>query len=350
MLTQRQSLILQAVIDYYSKHQSPVGSKALSKHQEINASSATIRNELAKLEDLSLITKTHSSSGRMPAEAGYRYYINHIMPYYGGLIDLGLEEDEESLIHDIFQDPYNDLKQVVQKTASALASLSENVVISIGPDITLQRLASFQVVPVTKDQAMVILVTDKGVIRNQMITFNEIVTPRLLEGIAKIMNHELVDLELSTVIKRLQTHYLKDIDQVNDSKVDSNHLVYRLMNQLNGDDMIVDGQNYLFSNLAETASSANIAELSQLLENYEVITSLLNTSDQGIQIKVGKELQDPSLENMSLMSANFGTLNSGKLITFAVLGPDSMSYIRMAQLFQSISREMSRYLDNNYKS
>lgn len=81
-----------------------------------------------------------------------------------------------------------------------------------------------------------------------------------------------------------------------------------------------------------------------------MITSLINTTDQGIQVRVGKELKDPTLENMSLMSTSMGTVKSGKLITFAVLGPESMSYIRMAQLFQSISKEMVRYLDNYYKS
>jgi heat-inducible transcriptional repressor len=350
MLTKRQSLILQAVIDYYAKYQSPVGSKALSKHPEINASSATIRNELARLEELSLITKTHASSGRMPAEQGYRYYINHIMPYFGGLIDLGLAEEEESILQDIFNDPYNDLNQVIRKTAATLANLSENVVISIGPDIATQRLAKFHVLSLTEDQAMVILVTDKGVIRNQMVNFNLVLTPALIEGIAEIMNQELVGLELSKVVQRLQTHYLNDIDQMNHSAEDSNHLIHRLMSQFNSDDMFVDGQNYLFSALAETSDGANIPYLSQLLENHAVIASLINTSDHGIQVRVGKELKDQSLEKMSLMSANMGTANSGKIITFAVLGPENMSYIRMAQLFQSISKGMSKYLDNNYKS
>lgn len=350
MLTKRQSLILQAVIDHYSKHQLPVGSKTLSQHQEINASSATIRNELARLEDLSLISKTHSSSGRVPAEAGYRYYINHIMPYYGGLIDLELEEEEDALLREIFHDPYNDLSQVIRKTAATLASLSESVVISMGPDIAKQRLANFQVLSLTADQAMVILVTDKGVIRNQIVTFNEVVTPRLIEGIAEIMNQELVGLELATVIERLQTHYLKDIEQMNRSDEDSNLLIHRFMNQFNSDGMRVNGQNYLFSLLADSASGTSIAQLSQLLEDRSVIASLINITDQGIQVRVGKELKDPTLENMSLMSTSMGTVKSGKLITFAVLGPESMSYIRMAQLFQSISKEMVRYLDNYYKS
>lgn len=350
MLTKRQSLILQAVIDNYSKYQLPVGSKTLSQHQEINASSATIRNELAKLEDFSLISKTHSSSGRVPAEAGYRYYINHIMPYYGGLIDLELEEEEDALLREIFHDPYNDLSQVIKKTAATLASLSESVVISLGPDIATQRLANFQVLSLTADQAMVILVTDKGVIRNQIVTFNEVVTPQLIERIAEIMNQELVGLELATVIKRLQTHYLKDIEQMNHSSEASDQLIYRFMNQFNSEGIRVNGQNYLFSSLAESANGTSIPQLSQLLEDQSVIASLINTTDQGIQVRVGKELKDPTLENMSLMSTSMGTVKSGKLITFAVLGPESMSYIRMAQLFQSISKEMARYLDNYYKS
>ncbi|WP_233487832.1 HrcA family transcriptional regulator [Aerococcus sp. 1KP-2016] len=197
---------------------------------------------------------------------------------------------------------------------------------------------------------MVILVTDKGVIRNQMVNFNLVLTPALIEGIAEIMNQELVGLELSKVVQRLQTHYLNDIDQMNHSAEDSNHLIHRLLSQFNSDDMFVDGQNYLFSALAETSDGANIPYLSQLLENHAVIASLINTSDHGIQVRVGKELKDQSLEKMSLMSANMGTANSGKIITFAVLGPENMSYIRMAQLFQSISKGMSKYLDNNYKS
>lgn len=108
MLTERQLLILQVIIDDFIESAQPVGSRAISKKGDIAFSSATIRNVMADLEEMGFLEKTHSSSGRIPSEKGYRYYVDH-------LVSPQVTEGDKKLINNVIQDGFFEFEQVVQK-------------------------------------------------------------------------------------------------------------------------------------------------------------------------------------------------------------------------------------------
>ncbi|HZG71016.1 MAG TPA: HrcA family transcriptional regulator, partial [Chondromyces sp.] len=129
MLTDRQLLILQVIIDDFIRSAQPVGSRSLSKKEEISLSSATIRNEMADLEELGYIEKTHSSSGRVPSEKGYRYYVDHL------LHPQKLDKDEVESIHSIFAERIYEMEKTVQKSAQILSDLTNYTAIVLGPEM-----------------------------------------------------------------------------------------------------------------------------------------------------------------------------------------------------------------------
>lgn len=342
MLTDRQMLILQAIIDHYTQYDEPVGSKTLSANTAINASSATIRNEMAKLEMLHFISKTHSSSGRVPAEAGYRYYVNYIMPKFGGLIDYGLTEEEQAMVKEIFTDPYVELEEVITQSVETLAQLSENIVIALGPSALNQRLAQFQVVPLSADKGMAILVTDMGTVENQVFTLSKGFSWQVLENFVKVMNSDLIHLPLPQVIKQLRTTYL-ELSPDEDKQM-STSLVERLVNKIDGERVIISGHQLLYHHLSEAEDFKQINILNHVLDNQQLLIDLMSELDSGIQIKIGNELAHPNLKNMSLMTANIGGSKQTQQLTFALLGPENMPYLKMAQYIHGIRKELNKFM------
>ena len=141
MLTDRQLLILQVIVDDFIHFAQPVGSRSLAKKTEISFSSATIRNEMADLEELGFIEKTHTSSGRIPSEKGYRYYVDHL------LSPQKLEKRDIHTIKSIFAERIFELEKIVQKSAKILSELTNYTAIVLGPEVKENKLSKIQIIP-----------------------------------------------------------------------------------------------------------------------------------------------------------------------------------------------------------
>lgn len=342
-------LILQAIIDSYIATEIPVGSKTLSMFPEISASSATIRNEMAILEAQKLISKTHTSSGRVPAELGYRYYFNHVLPKYGGLIDNGLNDEEQATVKNIFAAPYLELADIIIKSAEAMAELTQYVAITVGPQIESHRLAGFRLVPVTDNKVMAILVTDQGIVKNQVFVLQNMIQDEALDKLARIVNKELIGLPLPIVSQRLQTDFNKYLDESIQELIHQGSLIDRLLDKMEADRLNIRGQQHLMHYFSQIDEFEQIDRLNLLLHDPKQIAALIRTTNPGIDIKIGKELNSSRLENMSLMVTSIGEAHANNQITFAILGPENMSYVRMAQVFQNIRGEMLKYIAEYYK-
>src|SRR4051794_28753540 len=134
LLSDRQLLILQVIVDDFIRSAQPVGSRSLSKKKEISFSSATIRNEMADLEELGFIEKTHTSSGRVPSEKGYRYYVDHLLP------PQSLNQKDISIIQSLFADRIFEFEKIIQKSAKILSDLTNYTSIVLGPAVSVNKL------------------------------------------------------------------------------------------------------------------------------------------------------------------------------------------------------------------
>ncbi|MBE3102784.1 MAG: DeoR family transcriptional regulator, partial [Bacilli bacterium] len=143
MLTNRQLLILQVTVDEFIQTAQPVGSRQLSEKEEVPFSPATIRNDLADLEELGYLEKTHTSSGRIPSEKGYRFYVDHLLkPQLAS-------SDDMLQIQSVFKERITETEQVIQKTAMILSDLTSYTSILLGPDVRKHRVKRFSIVPLT---------------------------------------------------------------------------------------------------------------------------------------------------------------------------------------------------------
>ena len=160
MLTDRQLLILQVIIEDFIQSAQPVGSRSLSKKEGITFSSATIRNEMSDLEDLGFIEKTHTSSGRVPSEKGYRYYVDHL------LSPQVLKKNEMRLLKSVYAERIYELEKVVQKSARILSELTNYTAIVLGPKVKDHKLKKIEIVPLNEEMAIAIIITDTGHVEN----------------------------------------------------------------------------------------------------------------------------------------------------------------------------------------
>src|SRR3954462_7499756 len=185
LLTDRQLLILQVIVDDFIQFAQPVGSRSLAKKPEISLSSATIRNEMADLEELGFIEKTHTSSGRIPSEKGYRYYVDHL------LSPQKLGKNDIHTIKSIFAERIYELEKVVQKSAKILSELTNYTAIVLGPKVKDQKLKKIEIVPLNLETAIAIIITDTGHVENHLLSLPPSVDIHEIEKMVNILNDRL---------------------------------------------------------------------------------------------------------------------------------------------------------------
>lgn len=193
MLTERQELILKTIITDFTQTHEPVGSKTVMKQLPIKVSSATIRNEMAVLEDQDLIEKTHSSSGRIPSSEGYRYYLDNLVE------PLQLPESVYNTIGSQLDRPFHQVNEIVQEAARILSDLTDYTAFAEGPESGDVKITGFRIVPLSARQVMAILVTSDGNVQNQVYALPHNIHGEEIEKAVRMINDQLVGKSLNEV-------------------------------------------------------------------------------------------------------------------------------------------------------
>lgn len=332
MLTERERLILQTIIDDFVQTAHPIGSRKLSKNKRINLSAATIRNVMADLEDKELLEKTHTSSGRIPSEKGYRYYVDHV-------VSPNLKERDLSVISHVIQDNIIELEQIVQLSTEMLSELTNYTAIILGPDETEATLKQIQILPVTSDTAVAILVTSTGHVEHKSFPIPYNVAGSDLEKIVNILNERLIGVPilnltyaLETEVYELMKRHIKNYE----------HMFEYIKSIIHYDESVklyVDGQANLLRQ-PEFKDVDKVYDFYTFLEEEDTIVNLLMGHGAGLQVKIGHENELEAVKHLSLITTTF-RLNKEQFGTIALIGPTRMEYRRVISLLQSLSNELT---------
>ena len=198
MLTQRQKKILQAIVRQYTSTGQPVGSKHLAEKLPFKVSSATVRNEMAVLEDNDLILKEHSSSGRIPSKRGYRYYVDNLLD------PQAVTDNDLVVIQNSLGTGFQKIDEIISHSADILSNLTSYTAFTLKPEQESVRLSGFRVVPLGNHKVIAILVTDSGEVENQSFTLPPDIDTDAMQAVIRMINDQLVGLPLSEVVKRLK--------------------------------------------------------------------------------------------------------------------------------------------------
>ncbi|WP_110111397.1 heat-inducible transcriptional repressor HrcA [Bacillus sp. CGMCC 1.16541] len=340
MLTDRQLLILQVIVDDFIRSAQPVGSRTLSKKPDINFSSATIRNEMSDLEELGFIEKTHSSSGRVPSERGYRYYVDHL------LTPSLLENKDAKQIKSLFAEKIVELEQVVQKSAQILSDLTSLTSIVLGPQVINHKLKQLQILPLSPGSAVAIIVTDTGYVESKTITLPTSMNASDVEKMVNILNDKLVGVS----IVDLQDKMYKEVAKLLKAHIENYEQAMALLSgalKLRTDEKIfIGGKTNMFSQ-PEFHDVDKMRALLTMIEQEQQVYQMLRTNKAGIHVKIGRENEVSAMENCSLITATY-SLGQEQLGTISILGPTRMEYSRVISLLHVLSSDMSKALTRLY--
>jgi heat-inducible transcriptional repressor len=341
MLTDRQLLILQVIINDFIQSAQPVGSRSLSKKEEITFSSATIRNDMSDLEDLGFIEKTHTSSGRVPSEKGYRYYVDHL------LSPEKLKSDEILMLKSIFEERIYELEKVVQRSAKILSEMTNYTAIALGPKMMDHKLKRIQIIPINQETAVAIIVTDTGHVENKMINLPPGFNMLEIEKMVNILNERLagvplIDLrnkiykEVAILLRQHISSYGSIINTIADSIV------------LPSEEKIFYGGKTNMLSQPEFHDIDKVRTLLSLIEHEKEMYHLIKENPLGIHVKIGKEIKDPAMENCSLITASY-SMGNDQVGTIAILGPTRMDYSRVISLLKLFSDDISKLITKLYQ-
>lgn len=341
MLTNRQQDILRLIIQHYTQTGQPVGSKKLME-EGIDASSATIRNEMKTLEDQGLLQKTHSSSGRIPSIEGYRFYVDHLLQ--PGRVD----KQEMQTIRRSFGGEFHEIDEIIQQSANILSQLTSYTALSLGPDVKERKLTGFRIVPLNNRQVIAIIVTDKGNVESQVFGIPASISGEDLEKMVRIINDKLIGESLITVYHRLRTEIPMILHKYFQTTEGILALFDTMLGQAFEEKVFVGGRMNLLD--FEGSNDVNQFKLMYtLMKDPEELNQLLIPENQGIQIRIGNELGNQLFQNMSLIQASYEIDGHGQG-TIALLGPTSMQYSRMFGLIDAFRHELALKLADYYRS
>ncbi|GAA5344531.1 heat-inducible transcription repressor HrcA [Planifilum fimeticola] len=336
MLTERQKKILQAVVDDYILTAEPVGSRTVSKRKGVGFSAATIRNEMADLEEMGYLEQPHTSAGRIPSHKGYRYYVDHLLP------PLRPRTSDIRMLKRLFTIQMDELEQVFQETASILSKLTKYTTVILGPMVYEDKLRHLQVVPLSENNAVVVIVTDAGHVEKRRFTVPEKISLSSIEKLVNLLNHRLKGLPLhrlkQTVQQELQDELARYVDQYEYLMT----MIDEMLRREQEERIYFSGTTNIL-NQPEFRDVEKVKRLFDLFDQTDVVLQLFGTTDSGVQVRIGKENRCEAVDNCSIISASY-TVNGRSVGTISVLGPTRMNYKKVISLLEVLAIDFSDHL------
>ena len=331
-MDKRQEDLLKAIVENYVKTVKPVGSKSLC--QKFHCSSATIRNEMAVLENLGYIEKNHISSGRVPSEQGYKYYVDYLMEPEkltgGDMLKLQTIVKNQDLV----------LSDAINKCMEIISDLTNYASVVLGNNSAGNLLKQVSVIPIENNKVVALVCTNKGVVENKQFTLPESTNIAELIKTSEIINKLLIGTPINEVASRLEFEIKPVIaKQIHDYEAIYN-IFYSAFNDFAAEKNNV--RAYGKAKILEQPeySDANaIKKLTYKLEDKEFIKHALEDKDNDeIKIYIGDESEVD--ENTTVIKRKYDI--NGEQGTIAIIGPKRMEYARVMGLLDYVLDEIKK--------
>ncbi|OPX87058.1 heat-inducible transcriptional repressor HrcA [Pelotomaculum sp. PtaB.Bin117] len=335
----RKQKVLLAIVHDYIATAEPVGSRTIAKKYRLGVSPATIRNEMADLEEQGFIEQPHTSAGRIPSERGYRYYVDFLMR------KKELSREEENLIQREYQAKVRDVGQVIQKTGQLLSQLTNYTAMVLPPRVGISSFKHIQIVYMHQSQAMVIAVMDNGAVQHRLIEIPESITALDMETISKVLNAKLQ----GHAMKSIKMTLIKEIYSELSRHKHFLDLVMELVQEsltLEFEDKIYLGGIFNMLNQPEFHNVEKIKTMLSIMEQEKLLCDLLEVGagDDGVTVRIGGEINQWDMKECSMITAPY-SIQGRKMGFIGVLGPTRMEYAKVISVVDYMTKYLSKTLE-----
>lgn len=332
MLNERKKRILQAIIEEYISTAEPVSSNSLVNKYGLDCSSATIRNEMANLEKIGFLDKTHTSSGRVPSAKGYRYYVDELLK------DDNISLEEIRYISSKLETKVNEIEELTKITTSTLSEITHYTTVAIGPRASEQLIQEIKFVMLGSRMLMAIILTDAGMVKETIIKFDEDITEKQVETLNYMFNNKLKNQPLSIIDRPLEEYLINEMSY---SVKVIKPIIEQIKKVLDEDNKIyLEGANKAFE-LPEFNSLEVAKNFINILDEKEIMSDMLNSGfAKDINVYIGEENEKDELKDFSIVTFKH-KVGDKDLGTIGIIGPKRMDYSKVISVMKYINKKMN---------
>ena len=331
-MNDRQSKLLKEIVESYIKTAKPIGSKSLCK--KLGCSSATVRNEMAHLEDLGYIEKNHISSGRIPSEMGYKYYVANLMK------PKELSEKDARALQTIFKNQDLALSDAIEAVIEIISEMTNYTSVVLGKNSKENSLQQVSIIPLQNNKLVAVVVTDLGVVQNKQFTLPLNISIQEVVKTSEIINKMLVGTPIEDVAQRLEF----EIKPIIAEKIEAYETVYSIFSKTFNDfaskaseSVHMSKKNYLL----EEPEYNDVEEIRKIMSKFEdqnLIDKIDSTENKdAVNIYIGNESEFD--DNVTVIKTTYK--KNGSEGTIAIIGPKRMEYDRVVGLLSFINKELN---------
>ncbi len=327
-MDKRQKDLLKEIVESYIKNVKPVGSSSLC--EKFNCSSATIRNEMAVLEKMGLLEKTHLSSGRIPSEKGYRYYVENLM------VPKELTGDDVLKLQTIFQNNSLEVSDAISKCVEIISEITNYTSVVLGKSSKDNLLRQINIIEVDDNHIVALVCTSKGIVENKQFKIPNNISIKEIVKTSEIINKMLVGTPIDEVNMRLEYEIKPEIAKIISQYETIYNIFYDTFNDFTKNNIVFSGKSNI---LKQPEYSSNIEEVKRIIDKLDdenLVTKIEDNQEKGINIYIGNETEFDS--NVTIIKTHYHV--NGEEGTIAVVGPKRMEYDKVVGLLDYITKQI----------
>ena len=335
-LSLRKKQILKAIVDAHINHGEPVGSKYLSQEAMISCSPATIRNEMAELEEMGYLVQPHTSAGRVPSELGYRFYVDTLVRQYSETRS-EVEEINERLRYKL-----TEMDEILEEASRLAASFTDYTGIAFKSGSGNARISKFDSVYLSPKDFLLVMMFAGDIVKAKPIHLSFSITEEDLRRFTEAANIYLVN----TVSESISMQIIVRIEALMGAAGAMVHpavkVIYETMNELDTADIKLDGINKLLK-YPEYSDTEKLRNLLGVLEEKDKLLDVISshtTNDDGINVYIGTENDSDAMSNTTLIFKNVNV--GGKKVAVGVIGPKRMNYSKVIGMINQLASGIDR--------
>ena len=344
-LNERKRKILNTIINEYISSAEPIGSRHIAKHADLGLSSATIRNEMADLEEMGYLEQPHTSAGRIPSDKGYRFYVNELMGGYEAT------QQDIDLLTAAMTVKIHQFDKVIRQASMLLSQLTNYTAFLMAPEMKHGAIKTIELIPIDNTSMLIVLVTNEGIMKNKRVIIPRGINSEYIPKISSVLKEKLTGLSLDEIgVKKIN-----EIKQALGANEEMLFPVLEFISEIIDDiqketDVYLSGVSNIF-NFPEYRDIDRAKEFIEFLDDKSSITKAVTDTDEDddrvIRIKIGKENDMDIMQNSSLVTANYrvGGRNVGKI---GIIGPTRMNYSKVVANINQISQYLEKLLNEIY--
>ncbi len=339
-LSERKKLILKAIIDTHINMGEPVGSKYLTRYEQITFSPATIRNEMAELEEMGYLEQPHTSAGRVPSQLGYRFYVDSLMQQYR------ISTSEMSELNKLLKLKAAEIDRILDRATKLMSMLTNYTGLALKRVQNRPTVARFDIMYLSPRAFVLIMLTDDGTVKTRQLRLGFDVTRESLEILSQTLNDCVAgrDMDKITlpVILEMQTR-ATGCDQLINPIIKT---IYETISEPDDSELMFDGVNNLL-NYPEYSNIDTVKDVLGLFDDKEELLEVMSgVQNDKTNVYIGSESPVEVMNNSSLI---FRSVKSGGKVVGAVgvIGPRRMDYSKVVTLVEYLSRGISRLMDSD---